>query len=182
MFMFIFYAKFLHYCSVAGKQPGISHHTPNKVRPLAAMPSLDVVCAEVFSAARSSVSAPSFMERIAAALNPFDEQAGLSLTVQSACIARAHWSIPFVYLGVADCGATHADVRHITQCVHAGPGEPTPVEQNDALRGRSHDAVACVPSSEHAARDTRIHTQGCPNVHRGVRHVSCCNAHLLNPG
>lgn len=32
MFMFIFYGKFLHFCAVAGKQPGITHHIPNKVR------------------------------------------------------------------------------------------------------------------------------------------------------
>ena len=50
MFMFIFYGKFLHYCAVAGKQPGISHYTPSKVRLCAVLQSLVVVCLEDSSA------------------------------------------------------------------------------------------------------------------------------------
>ena len=40
MFMAIFYGKYLHFCAVAGKQPGVTHAMANKVHTTSALSAL----------------------------------------------------------------------------------------------------------------------------------------------
>lgn len=72
--------------------------------------------------------------------------------------------------------------NHVTRLLLAGPGKSTSMEQNRTMRGYPHDNAASVPSTEHVARHTRIHTQDYANVCWRPCDYSCCNPHFLYPG